>query len=78
MQALAAQLAPARGRLGGGQASARLLALILAQPCQRTAERTDSGWLGGRAETKQQRVPVWVWLRAAARPRRNSAAGAMG
>src|SRR3954453_10289157 len=27
----------------GGQESARLLALILAQPCQRTAERTDSG-----------------------------------
>ena len=38
---------PRAGRVrkaaGGGQESARLLAPILAQPCQRTAERTDSG-----------------------------------
>src|SRR4051794_38254671 len=33
----------ARARRSSGQESARLLALILAQPCQRTAERTDSG-----------------------------------
>src|SRR5689334_15544783 len=54
---LAAQLAPTREdvvrvAVGGGQESARLLALILASPRQPTAERSDSG--GPRLQSARQ------------------------